>query len=542
VRSGQPGETVFQRAGAIVHLSRNDKKLTEGQVDENYHEKNALLSIPAKRGWLADRIDSAITFKRFARPAGAPTKDVEPADASAKDVKPADAKKIKKGTWVDCDVPKELVVRLLELSTKWKFPALAGTIEAPTLRKDGTVLDVPGYDPKSGLFFDPGGVVFRKITDKPTKKEMVDSLALLKDVIRDFPFVDDDDDESAEGENRGRLSRAVALAGMLLAVSRRSLPTAPAIGIDANQAQTGKTLLAQVMAIMNTGRKTAERPLSGSEEERRKTIGSALVAADPVILFDNIEGMSIGGAFISMVLTAESFADRKLGVHEQIGAPTNALMLFTGNHLTVAGDATAGRVLISKIVTETKLKDRKFEHRDLETYVKENRPALVHAALTILRGFIVADRPGIPSRSRFREFGDLIGNALVYLGEMDPCLSEDAVQILDPIKEGQSSVARAWWKEFRDAPVTVRKLLDYAEPAPETRGDDYPRYTHPIAVAIADALDIRPNDVTAQKAASFLTSCVGVDLGDFRVHRERKTSALNHAVRWRCEKRPDPLD
>jgi putative DNA primase/helicase len=132
-------------------------------------------------------------------------------------------------------------------------------------------------------------------------------------------------------------------------------------------------------------------------------------------------------------------------------------MLFTGNHLTVAGDATAGRVLISKIVTETKLKDRKFEHRDLETYVKENRPTLVHAALTILRGFIVADRPGIPSRSRFREFGDLIGNALVYLGEMDPCLSEDAVQILDPIKEGQSSVARAWWKEFRDAPVTVRK-------------------------------------------------------------------------------------
>ena len=91
-------------------------------------------------------------------------------------------------------------------------------------------------------------------------------------------------------------------------------------------------------------------------------------------------------------------------------------------------------------------------------------------------------------------------------------------------------------------PVTVRKLLDYAEPTPETRGDDYSRYTHPIAVAIADALDIRLNDVTGQKAASFLTSCVGVDLGDFRVHRERKTSALNHAVQWRCERRPDPLD
>lgn len=48
--------------------------------------------------------------------------------------------------------PLDVVRDILALGS-WPFPALAGIVEAPTLRPDGSVLDRPGYDAARG----PGG-------------------------------------------------------------------------------------------------------------------------------------------------------------------------------------------------------------------------------------------------------------------------------------------------------------------------------------------------------------------------------------------------
>lgn len=54
---------------------------------------------------------------------------------------------------------------------EWDLPVLTGTISTPTLRFDGAILCQPGYDPQTGLLFDPQGVVFPPIPDRPTPTE-----------------------------------------------------------------------------------------------------------------------------------------------------------------------------------------------------------------------------------------------------------------------------------------------------------------------------------------------------------------------------------
>ena len=332
---------------------------------------------------------------------------------------------LKKGEVVPCDVPDKLMRRVQSIITRSDFPPLLGTVETPTLRLDGSLLAVPGYDRRSGLYYDPGRAVFPKIELRPTKQQAMEALAMLRAILADFPFNDADDDQQG-------LSEAVALAMLLTAVVRRSLPTAPMFGIDAFEAQSGKTLLSQLAAIMATGRKTAERPWSASEEERRKALGAALEAGDAVILFDNVDTPLEGAAFAGAI-TESLFKDRRLGSNsgkDQIIAPTNALLLATGNHLTTKGDMAEGRVLVTRIVPDQELAKREYQHRNLATHVMEHRPELVVAALTVLRGFLASPLEDRPAANRLptQRMGRLDRRfaAMAWPARPVPCDAPDA--------------------------------------------------------------------------------------------------------------------
>jgi hypothetical protein len=53
--------------------------------------------------------------------------------------------------WVAVDCPLKIAETYLAREGLWKLPTLAGMINAPTLRRDGSILEVPGYDPATGL-------------------------------------------------------------------------------------------------------------------------------------------------------------------------------------------------------------------------------------------------------------------------------------------------------------------------------------------------------------------------------------------------------
>jgi hypothetical protein len=441
----------------------------------------------ADTDWLGDRADRCISYLR-------PNRD---------------------GDLVPADVPDKLLRRVEKIITTYDFPHLLGTVETPTLRADHSVLDVPGYDCRSGLYYDPGRAVFAKIEDRPSRAQAQAALELFigdTGILHDFPFDDADDEESG-------LSRSVALAMLLTAVVRRSLPTAPMFGIDAFEAQSGKTLLAQIAAIMATGRKTAERPWPTNEEERRKNLGAALESGDPVLLYDNVDTPLEGAAFAGAI-TESKFQDRRLGSNsgkDQIIAPTNALILATGNHLIAEGDMAEGRVLVTRIVPQTELAGREFIHRDLAGYCLEHRPELVVAALAILRAYVTSPTKMPLTGFRHREWGDLVAAAIEWLGLPNPCLAMSRAQAADPVREVQSDVVRAWAKRFGEEWVTAQELI--AEPR--------------IGAIIAGVKGIEAHRLTHKTAVPFLRDMIGVARLGFKVQSIKGDD--KHPGRWRLQ-------
>jgi hypothetical protein len=272
---------------------------------------------------------------------------------------------------------------------------------------------------------------------------------------------------------------------------------------------------------MATGRKAAERPWSASEEERRKALGAALEAGDAVVLFDNVVTPLEGAAFAGAI-TESVFKDRRLGSNsgkDQIEAPTNTLLVATGNHLTAKGDMAEGRVLVTRIVPDRELAQREYRHRELAAYVMEHRPELVAAALTVLRGFLASpleERPA-PTGFRHRQWGDLIAASLQWLGLPDPCLAVGRTQAADPEREAQCDVVRGWAQQYAEEYVTTAQLIGV--PA--------------IAEAVAGLAGVEVRKLELKGAAATLRSLVGLNRLGFKVHRVK--GHARHASKWRLE-------
>lgn len=206
----------------------------------------------------------------------------------------------------------------------WRLPVLRDVTETPTLRPDGTVLAVDGYDAGSRLILDTRGVVFPAVPDRPSRDDALAAMATLKTVIGGFPFVDD-------------AARSVALSAILTAVSRRAVRTAPLHGFSALTMGSGKSLLADVVSMVATGRDAVVMSQGASEEEDEKRLLSVLMQCDPVLVIDNIKRPVEGDALCS-ILTSETWKGRQLGVNRLIAVSTATLIIATGNNIEFRGD------------------------------------------------------------------------------------------------------------------------------------------------------------------------------------------------------------
>src|SRR5207244_2713635 len=158
---------------------------------------------------------------------------------------------------------------------RWKLRPLTGIANAPALRPDASILNQPGYDTATGLLYVPQpGVTFPPLAAAPSKEDAREALAILHELISEYPFIDD-------------AARSVALAAMLTGVIRRMLPTAPGFGFDSPVPGSGKGLLCDTIAYMAHGREPSSLT-QGDEEETEKRISSALIRGDSVICIDNI--------------------------------------------------------------------------------------------------------------------------------------------------------------------------------------------------------------------------------------------------------------
>src|SRR5579864_8315532 len=405
------GVPIYQRGGILMRPIRVDQAVSDD--DEIRRTPGSVVLSKVSEPWLLDQMGR--TLRWFTQKGQADPK----------------------GTYA---------ATLLSRQGAWHFPVLRAVLTAPTLY-GGRIIEAPGFDAESGLYLDIAPSAFPPVPVKPTKDDALVALKRLAAPLRAFPFTD-------------KASEAVALAAMLTALIRASLPTSPLVAYDAPTAGTGKSLLAEIVGLVAMGVRPPALSQGQSEEENEKRLSTVLMAGDPVILMDNCE-LPIAGAFLCSMLTQEIVQARILGLSERRVLPSTALVLATGNNLTFAGD-TWRRAVVCRL-------DAKMERPETRTFefnchaeVLRDRVALVVAGLTILRAYHrldAADRPTLLPFGSFTDW-DWVRGTLVWLGCADPADTRQSILDSNPQTDDLLDVLSLWHAAF----LNDRKVVaDVAE-------------------------------------------------------------------------------
>lgn len=144
-----------------------------------------------------------------------------------------------KGDAVPTNAPSDVAKTLLAREGQWEFPPVSGVISTPTMRADGTILSAEGYDKKTRLLL-VARPAMPPIAERPTKDDAVAALAVISDLLTEFPLV-------------GPVSRAVALSALITPVVRAAFAVAPMHSARAPTAGSGKSYLFDYAAAISIG-------------------------------------------------------------------------------------------------------------------------------------------------------------------------------------------------------------------------------------------------------------------------------------------------
>lgn len=372
---------------------------------------------------LANEVGHAFRFLRPAKPAKEGEEQAEP---------------------TPIDPPMALVKQVISLGEARGLKPLAGVVDTPIMRTDGSIVDVPGYDERTRLLVRCSA--WGSINENPSDAEIDAAIETLWAPLASFPFV-------------GSEARGGAFAALLTAALRRTLPTAPAFAFDAPTQGSGKTLLAQTIGALAGGVKMMTPLPLRNEEEVAKTLLSVLSQNPRGVVFDNQIGI-VDSASLATVLTSPVYEGRVLGSSATVAAPTNCLVMLTGNNITLGGDMPRRTVSVRiDAQTETPFA-RVFDFNPLEI-VKTRRLAMVSAALTLVKAAFRSSEPG--RIGSFEDWDRLVAQTVRWMDDerfADPMGLIVSAHENDPTRDEALELMEALYGLFGEARFTARDIVD----------------------------------------------------------------------------------
>jgi hypothetical protein len=188
--------TIFQRGTELVHPVKVEVALGVTALPDVRREAGTTVLMAVSEPWLREQMARSALW-----------------------VRPGGKGKVKVAD------PAKIYAQTLIARGEWAFPKLRGIVAAPTLTRDGRILEAPGYDAASGLLLDFAPGAFPSVPTAPTREDARAALIRLQHPLRGFPFVDD-------------AARSVALSAMLTLLVRLVLRTAPLHGFDSPTANS----------------------------------------------------------------------------------------------------------------------------------------------------------------------------------------------------------------------------------------------------------------------------------------------------------------
>ena len=332
------------------------------------------------------------------------------------------------------------------------FPRVAGVINAPTMRPDGTIFSAPGYDEATRLWYHPAGnLTLPDIPDKPTKDEARAALKVLNDLLIEVAF--------SKENNLQALNRSVALAAILTAVLRGAFDLAPLFLFLAYAAGTGKSFLVDIIATIVSGRWCPVITYASTREEMEKRLGALLLEGAPLISIDNLSG-DLKGDLLAQMVERPLIKPRILGKSETPECEWRGVLFATGNNVRLVGDMTRRGLICNLDAVEETPEEREFKFNPI-AMVSADRGKYVGAALTIARAYRAAGkRVKCKQLGSYGDWSRVVREPLLWLEEEDPVKSMDQARKHDPERLSAQELIRMW--KYLDLKRT-HKVVDIIE-------------------------------------------------------------------------------
>jgi hypothetical protein len=434
-------------------LDASQEELAASPLVEVYQRGGVIVARGATRG--KSHTGEDITYDSIAQHMAASLRPVLAEAAYFQKFSP------QKKKFVSCYPPKELAELLVARHDK-RYPVLRAIISTPTLRANGSILDKPGYDAETGLYFDPKGVVFGNIQDNPTRDDAVAALDLLKGILATFPFVDED-------------SRSTALARILTGLVRPSLHAAPMFGVTAPAARTGKSKIIDIACAIAHGHAAPVLAASSTPEELDKQLAALVGNGAATIAIDNLEpGVPIRSNLLCQMLTQSMVEIRPMGQNTAMRQyPSLTTISCNGNNMAVGADLTERTLLCSLDARVEFPGNRKFGFDPVERAL-ESRVDLVRASLVLLRAHALAGYPGSAGiLGGFEDWVRTVRNALMWLDCADPCGTMEGLRSKDPERDAKTELMEVWEGIFGNSYVSVAEVIvrarEYSNEEPTVR-------------------------------------------------------------------------
>jgi hypothetical protein len=384
------------------------------------------------------------------------------------------------------------------------FRPLDAVIRCPTLRRDGTILEAPGYDVGTGLYYRPAGTQFKPFHQKPTAKQAQAALKALLEPLEDFPFILE-------------AHRMAAVAHIMTCVLRNAVDgPIPGFAFDAPASGTGKTNCAKIGGAVAMGTDPGVTKYPREDDEQEKRITTFLRAGLPIVIFDNIR-YPFGSETTDMLLTSRVHKGRILSASELADYPNNTIWSFTGNNLKLNNVDSMRRLVWVRMAYQGGNPSERsgFKIDDIENWPIQNRTRLIRAAITVARFNQVSPIENRPRRfNSYDGWSRLIREAILNVSGVDPL---DGFPADDPELHTESTHFATfyleWMRSIVSAPDDARWTIVDLMKVDALRD---------IATQICPGDADRRNQRFGEKLKEFkgrafpIRDYDGVDLGQFR--------------------------
>lgn len=352
---------------------------------------------------------------------------------------------------VRCDPPHNVVQLLMRRQDRPHLPKLEGLARQPFYGPDRVLITSPGYHRETGIYaaFDKEDYEFEV---PPGHDPAEHALQYLKWLLGEFPFASDAD-------------MSAALAAMLTAAVRPTLPQAPAFSITATRSGSGKSYLANVIALLAGPGDPHNVSYPTNADEATKVVLAMLLERPAVIHFDDMQTDWKSFGALNKALTSPTTTERVLGSSRTATARTNVLFLGTGNNIEPVQDMRRRVVSIRLEPAGETPALRSFRAEGPVEHIRKQRGRVVAAALAIIGGHQAAGRPmkKVPTIGTFEEWSAMCRQPLLWLGEPDPATSLIEQVTNDSDQEALAELLKVWRWNFQFNAVTVRKVVAKAE-------------------------------------------------------------------------------